>query len=186
MTHLDPAIIAAYVERIISGDERARVDTHLAECAECRREVVAVSDLVRRIRKPAWRSPRVIIPLAAAAGLLFALSPWPGSRDVEPAHREPAVIASQPPMVRAPMGPVAEAPSVIWSEVRGANRYRVTLYDSTGRVLWEAATTDTVVALPASLALQHDARYFWRVHARTGFDRWTESNLVEFRIMDRR
>ena len=79
MTHLDPAIIAAYVERIISGDERARVDTHLAECAECRREVVAVSDLVRRIRKPAWRSPRVIIPLAAAAGLLFALSPWPGS-----------------------------------------------------------------------------------------------------------
>ena len=186
MTHLDPAIIAAYVERVISGDERARVDAHLAECDECRREVVAVSDLVHRARTPAWRSARVIIPLAAAAGLLLVLSPWRVIRDIDPAHREPAVIASQPPTVRAPMGPVVEAPSVIWSEVRGANRYRVTLYDSTGRVLWEAATTDTLVALPDSLALRHDARYFWRVHARTGFDRWTESNLVEFRLMDRR
>ena len=84
------------------------------------------------------------------------------------------------------MGQVTEAPRVIWSEVRGANRYRVTLYDSAGLVLWEVATTDTLATLPASIALRHDARYFWRVRARTGFDRWTESSLVEFRIVDRR
>ena len=168
-----------------AGDERARVDTHLAERDECRRETVTVSDLVRRTRTP-FRSARVIIPLAAAAGLLLVLSPWRVIRDIEQAHREPAAIASEPPRRARQWARWSRRRVSSGSQVRGANRYRVTLYDSTGRVLWEAATTDTLVALPDSLALRHDARYFWRVHARTGFDRWTESNLVEFRLMDRR
>jgi hypothetical protein len=84
--------------------------------------------------------------------------------------------------VIAPRGVVTSAPAVVWSLVPGADRYRVSVFDSVGRVLWETSTADTILAVPDSVGLTHGAAYFWRVHARTGYDRWIESSLVEFRL----
>ncbi|OLD18763.1 MAG: hypothetical protein AUJ01_06985 [Acidobacteria bacterium 13_1_40CM_3_65_5] len=69
-----------------------------------------------------------------------------------------------------------------WSPVAGADRYRVTVFDATGGVVFVADVSDTAVAFPDSVALVPGASYLWKVNARTGFDRWAASELAEFSI----
>jgi hypothetical protein len=82
----------------------------------------------------------------------------------------------------APVGTVANAVALRWTAVAGANRYRITLFDAAGRVLYETRATDTVVALPDSITLMPGRPYLWIVEARVGWDRWSTSELVRFSI----
>ena len=66
--------------------------------------------------------------------------------------------------------------------VAGADRYRVTLFDGGGRVLFETQLADTLAALPDSILLDPGRPYLWKVEARTGWQRWSASGLVEFSI----
>jgi hypothetical protein len=76
-----------------------------------------------------------------------------------------------------------EAFDLRWSAVSGADRYRVTLFTADGQVLYEAETAETFMKLPESLRLAQDSSYHWKVRARTDFDRWVSSELVEFRVV---
>jgi hypothetical protein len=58
----------------------------------------------------------------------------------------------------------------------------VTVFDADGVVLWERAVADTVVGLPAEVPLQSGRPYYWIVAARSDFDRWETSGLIEFTI----
>jgi hypothetical protein len=81
-----------------------------------------------------------------------------------------------------PIAPVAGARTggpLIWSRVDGADRYRVTVFDSGGSPLWQEATRDTTLVLTAD-RLTGGARHHWKVEARLGIDRWTASPLAEF------
>jgi len=73
-----------------------------------------------------------------------------------------------------------------WSAVAGADRYRVTVFDATGGVVYAAEASDTVVAFPDSVSLTPGASYLWKVDARTSFDRWAASDLAEFRVAESR
>ncbi len=53
----------------------------------------------------------------------------------------------------APLGTVSAVEQLVWHGVDGADRYRLTLYDSDGEVLWKATTPDTVVDLPNSVVM---------------------------------
>jgi hypothetical protein len=77
---------------------------------------------------------------------------------------------------------VAAVTDLRWSPVAGADRYRVTVFDATGGVVYASESADTVVAFPDSVALVSGASYLWKVDARTGFDRWAASGLAEFRV----
>jgi hypothetical protein len=77
---------------------------------------------------------------------------------------------------------VANVHDLRWSHVAGADRYRVTVFDATGGVVFASEASDTVVAFPDSIALVPGAAYLWKVDARTGFDRWAASALIEFSI----
>jgi hypothetical protein len=77
---------------------------------------------------------------------------------------------------------VAVVDDLRWSPVAGADRYRVTVFDATGRVMYASEVSDTVVLFPDSVLLVPGAAYLWKVDARTGFDRWAGSELVEFRV----
>ena len=86
--HLTPEIIAAYADGALDARERMATDKHLARCAECRRELASVADLVATApaarRRRSW--PVVAAGLAAAA-LAFVLVPRasvpPSSRTTE-------------------------------------------------------------------------------------------------------
>lgn len=176
VTHLDASLLALYLDRRATEPEGARVEQHLASCPGCRADWVAAQGVVQ---SPRARHPMlVLVPLAAAATLVLLLMPQGRS----PGHREPLVVTTQAPVGIAPSGNVTGPGAMVWSRVPGADRYRVSVFDSAGRVLWEQATPDTAMALPSSVRLAPHAVHFWRVYARTGYDRWVESSLMEFRI----
>jgi hypothetical protein len=192
--HLTDDQLVAYLGHELGTEERLALELHLARCAECRDELVAVTEILqpeqtdRQIRtdRPDRKIPwRTLAPVAAAAAavILMVSRPWsPDSTDDAPQHRDTPAQVSTILIPVAPLGSVSNADQLIWHGVDGADRYRLTLYDSDGEVLWKATTPDTVVDLPESVVLNAGSRYLWRLEARVGWDMWEASELIDFEI----
>ncbi len=187
---LDDEIVAALTEGSLNSVARAAALAHVASCARCRHAVSsvalaindpAVSREVRAAARPRLRFLTIASGVAAAAIVAFVALPWRASNDSS-AHRAPTITAAASPVLTAPVGVVADARSLRWTGVAGADRYRVTLFDATGGVVYETQTGDTAAVLPGSLLLERGRAYFWKVEARTGFNRWSSSDLVEFSV----
>jgi hypothetical protein len=189
---LDDETVAALAAGSTDPTLRASALPHLAECPRCRSAVASVAralsdrSVSREVRKaePLLRGSRyhVALPIAAAAVLMLLV--WsPRSLDeVQPGHRSPTISAAASPAPLSPVGTVADVPILRWSSVAGSDRYRVTLFESGGGVLFEQQLSDTAVALPDSVVLMPGRPYLWKVDARIGWDRWTTSEVVEFRV----
>lgn len=192
---LDDETIAALADGTLESVARAGALPHLAGCSRCRMAVASVAraladpDVARSIAAVPHSSPRrfyrIALPLAAAAAiaLLFA-KPRTPPEDVL-THRAPTITAEAAPSPESPVGRVAEAKTLRWTAVSGADRYRVTLFDAEGQVRYETDLAATVTVLPDSIVLVPGRPYFWKVEARTGFDRWSASELIEFTVAGR-
>jgi len=180
--HLAVAEVAGYLDRRLAAVERARVEDHLAACTECRAEVVAVGRLARSFRNR--RRWVVSAPLAAAAAvLLLTFVPWGRiSERTTPILREPAITTTAAPTPIVPLGAVAALPLLTWTGVPHADRYRVTVFDTNGSLVWETQTPDTAAVVPSTITLRPGVPYFWKVAARTGWDRWVASDLTTFTV----
>jgi hypothetical protein len=178
--HVAPESIAAFLDGRLHGAERALVAEHLCECADCRRELI---DTRRAIRALAMRRAIVVAAgPAMAAGLAFLLLVARADHRPRPPAdglREPAVTVAEPPLARSPVDTVGQVSAFVWSSVPNADRYRLTLFDRHGTVLWEAQLQDTTITLPPSVHLV-PSTYVWRVEARAGWDRWVASPLTAF------
>lgn len=188
----DEETIAAVVDGALDPGERRAAIEHLAACARCRSAVASISRLLAddavaaasaegTARRPGrrWGVP---LGLAAAAALVLVFA-WPRRVDDGlPVHRDPTLTAASTPALVAPVGTIAAAGVLQWRAVTGASRYRLTLFDAQGRVLYETQLADTAAILPDSVAVVSGQSYLWKVEARTGWDRWTTSPLVEFRV----
>jgi len=183
--HLEVDETAAYVDGSVTGEERARMAAHLAACADCRAEVVDVSRIVRSAGASRSRNHGLWIPAVMAAVLaLVWVAPRALRQQSAPQHREEAVTMTVAPRPLIPNGSVDAVSELVWSSVPSATSYRVRVFDAEGTVLWESERTDTVAAVPASIALRRQTAYYWRVEAHTGFDRRAASELVEFSLRD--
>ena len=194
---LDDASVAALAEGVSPHGERPRLVAHLAGCTACRVRVASVTraiasapiaaELARAAAPRARWGGRVAIVTAglAAAAALVMLVPRPP--DDEPAaHRSSPASPAGAPVPTSPLGVVASATHLRWRAVPGADRYRVTIFDREGEVVHELLLADTVLGLPADVELDAGRSYFWKVDARTGWARWTPSELVEFSIPQER
>ena len=180
-THLDEGAVSRYADGAIEVGERARIESHLADCSLCREELGEVGRIVAtrpRRRRVVWLAP---VMAAAAALVIVAVRAIPGPA-VPSVTRDPALTETLGPTVLGPRGPVGRLDSLRWTAVSGATRYRVTLFAPDGRVIWEASQPDTVVALPDSVSVTPDATHYWQVKAETGYGRWVESELVPFTL----
>jgi hypothetical protein len=180
-SHLSDEDVAAYLDRALSQSERTRIEAHLDECDRCRDEVVDVLRLLRR-RSGTRRWVGGLGIAAAAAVVLLTIQAgglgWlPGST-----YREDPVTSTAAPMPIAPLGAVPAVHVMTWTSVPRADRYHVRVFDAGGVVLWETVVSDTSTALPSLVRLAPGLAYYWRVEARTGFDRWAASELVRFTI----
>ena len=122
---------------------------------------------------------------AVAAAAVVALLLWPGSEGTGPAipaHREDPTVVEDLPNPVLPMGTVESARRFQWHPADGADRYRLTLYDEAGMVLWKGETERTSLTLPDSVSLEPEETYLWRVEARTGIDRWIASEMARFDV----
>ena len=182
--HLTTDDVAAYVDGRLAAAERAAVDGHLSQCAECRLEVVDVTRLVRIA--PRRRRWTVLAPLAAAAAVLILFVAPPRTHDTAPPLlREPAVTTTVAPTLKIPRGGVALLRAMTWSSVPHADEYRVTLFDRDGSVAWRTQLADTTVLLPDTVRITRGVPYYWKVDARVEMGRWVGSDLTSF-TLDRR
>jgi predicted anti-sigma-YlaC factor YlaD len=181
--HLDMDETAAYVDGGATAAERARMEAHLATCADCRAELADGSRIVRSAGTARVRASRVWIPAAAAAVLaLMWVAPRALRQQREPQHREAAVTMTVAPRPLLPVGLIDTARAFVWAAVPSANSYRVRVFNAEGTLMWECETADTLAALPDTIELVAQRSYYWRVEAQTGFDRWAASELTEFRL----
>lgn len=182
-THLEPGDLAAYVDGALSPKDRSRIELHLVACDACRDELRAVVQLVSAERSPRrWYLSIGIVAAAAAVTLLIV---HPVRHQPAPVTREPVVTTTVAPVVVAPRGSGEIPRRLVWTSVPHADRYRLTLFDDTGRAVWDTQVTDTSVSLPARIVLQPGGSWFWKVEAQTGWNRWVSSALVRFSIDSR-
>jgi hypothetical protein len=190
---LDAETVAALAEGTLDAEAGARALKHLATCVHCRGAVASVAaaladgpitheiEVVEGRRRRGGPVLRVAVPLAAAATLLLLL--WSPTNDAPGTHRGGGTQGRDVvPVPVGPIGAVANVRSLDWTRVVGSDRYRVTLFDAQGEVLYETEVNDTTAALPDSVRLIPERPYLWKVQARTGWDRWSASDLVEFTI----
>jgi hypothetical protein len=180
--HLTPEQTAGYLDRVLTGGERAVVEAHLATCIDCRDEVIALRPLleVKRRGRRLWGS--VALGAAAAAAVILLVLPG-GISGPEPSqHRDPALDMAPAVKPRVPEGPGLRPALLAWSPVAQASRYRATVFDGEGSILFRAEATDSMLQLPDSLRLAPGKPYFWKVEADLGWDQWVSSRLVEFTV----
>ncbi len=185
--HLDPRIVAGYVDRVLPDAERARIEAHLATCPECRAEVADAARIIATL--PHTRRPRRGVMVSAAgiaAMLLVFLWPRADQDPGNPQHRESSVTTTIAPRVIAPIGGVDSADRFVWSSVPHASLYTLRIFDADGSVVWQRETPDTVLTPPPTLELRSSRSHYWKVEAQTGFQRSTSTELVEFSIRSQR
>lgn len=186
--HLSAADAAAYLDGTLDAADKARAELHLAECTECRREVVELRAVLTKddasrtaapVRAPRRRlSVPVGIAAAAAVLVLFATTVRRSAPLIERAPSDPGSIRLA---THAPEDDVAPGRVVfVWAPAGPASSYRLTLTDSAGAPVWSVSTTDTVVALPAATTLASGRRYHWYVDAVTGDGRTVTSGVRSF------
>lgn len=179
--HLDATEVAAYVDGTLEQAARARVDAHLADCDDCRAEVVAVRRMV--VGAPRWRRWPVLAALAAAAVLLLVI--WPRAPDQRGPERsvvrdgEPAAAA----VVLVAPDSVATLPlSFAWHAVPDATTYRLSLTSATGELIWSGSTPDTAITVPDSVSLPAGGPYYYYVDALLADGTSGTSGVREVRV----
>jgi hypothetical protein len=100
-------------------------------------------------------------------------------------HRDAVLTGTLAPRTIMPSGQTGHFDSLVWTSVPLADLYEVTLFGAEGSVIWVEETTDSVALAPDSLVLRAGETYFWKVRARTGWDRWADSDLTAFAIVAR-
>ncbi|MDQ4079786.1 MAG: hypothetical protein M3125_03435, partial [Gemmatimonadota bacterium] len=164
---LDDETIAALAEGSLEAAAREIAMAHVAACVRCRRAVTsvaralmdpAVSREVRARARPRLQLLTIASGIAAAAIIAVLALPWRSVDDTS-THRAPTIAAAASPVLMAPVGVVADARTLRWTRVSGADRYRVTLFDASGGVLSETLTADTAIALPARVSLERGRSY---------------------------
>lgn len=178
--HLDAASLARYVEGSASSNERTRCEAHLADCHECRADLIESRRILAS--SSSRRRSRLAAPLAAAAAVLLLV--WTGTRHPHamPVTREPAATTTLVPLPVAPLGSVHQVDTLRWRGLPDVLHYRVTLFTGDGQVAWRTTTRDTFVAIRDTLRLVPAAPYYWQVKAETSYGRWVESELVPFTL----
>ncbi len=179
--HLETGEVASYLDRALAPDEQARVEAHLADCADCRRELIEVS----RLRHARFRSRWWVLgpALAAAAAALFFVTRSPDTPATEPVLRdggEPALTIG----LVAP-GDSAVSPGSLtftWRSAAPRASYRLTLSDERGDVVWSATSIDTTQRPPSRVSWRTGRTYFWYVDALLPDGRSVTSGVRRFTV----
>jgi hypothetical protein len=190
-SHLSSEEVAAYIDGAISGSDREQIESHLADCEECRRELVEVRTALRQFRRtPDWR---IIAPAAVAAAAVIALLALPSllsdpdsARDVRVRGPDESVRREGVPLI-AVVNPLdgstiemTEGLVFHWRAPAADASYQLTLGDDAGEVVWTLSTTDTLVTLPESVRLGPGSIYYWYVDALLPDGRSATTEVLQF------
>lgn len=182
-THIEASLVAAYLDGRAATAEAAKVEAHLAECADCRLELIEVRRLLSgQSRRWAWSS---IAVLGAAAVLLLVMGRPGGQRTSDGSttrggQSEPSTPTEIAPAEGATV--LGTAMLFVWSSVDGAAAYRFTVTDERGDVVWTTESADTTVAPAPSVRLLSGHTYYWSVDVLLRDGRSTTTGFHSFRV----
>lgn len=178
--HVSPDTIAAYAEGRASAPVRDTVERHLAECAECRRDVALVVRLRRRsVRR--WALPAASVAAAAVLVVMVSRGWSPDQTLPEPGVRATPGAGSALAVVSPDSVIDAGTSAFTWRPAPGAARYAFTLATPDGRPIFTTETADTSLALPPAVTLEPGRSYLWFVDALTTDGRTATSGLQSLR-----
>ena len=173
MEHLETAVIAAYLDGNLGENDLDDVESHLADCEACSREVLALHDTLRSYERRKVR--RVWLPAVAVAAVLaglFLLQPWvenPALPEREmPLERGAADVDGSSLQALAPENGAsvgARGLGFAWRSVGPGARYLLTLTTVNGDSVWTAVTADTSAVLPNDVTVIPGEEYYWYVDA---------------------
>jgi hypothetical protein len=161
--HLSAEQVAAFVDKGLTPDERAQVEAHLAQCDPCRSEVVEVARLLHARARRRWL---LLLPVAAAAGLLLVMHPFAPSSGRRPIERggTPTSVGAVSTIAPSPDAVLpSPRPTFIWHHAASAASYHLTVTDEVGDVVWTGLTADTTIIIPARIRLEPERAYAWYV-----------------------
>ena len=180
--HISDAELAAYMDRNVAPAERDRVESHLADCDECRRHLIETRKVLGGIDRT--RSLRLVATLAAAAAVLvFVRSEVWTTRQSTTAFS--LVAGPAPRKSRHTRSKRGRQPKR--SRIRlesGVRRGLVPDHSESRRrtPLWSKTTTDTVAILPPSVVLQNGQKHLWVTDALLLDGTTRSTGLREFRV----
>jgi predicted anti-sigma-YlaC factor YlaD len=188
--HIGSEELAGYLDNRLDAAWSARVEAHLASCADCRAELVHARALLdsapAETIEPSVGRARRVRPWLAAAGIL-AIASLPlldralRPRDESPRFRAASSAASRIEIVSPDSRSLnASAITFAWRAVEGASTYHLTLTDSAGTPLFSLVTADTSVQPPAGAELHGGSSYLWYVDGLTREGRTLTSGVHSF------
>jgi len=188
LEHLDSDQVAAYAGGRLNRDDRVAIESHLAECAACRREVADVQPLLRGGRP---RPLLIAAPLVAAAAAVLLIV-FPGRRGNNPAldsaTLRPGSESEGITTLRA-WSPAASATvpqaglRFVWGTDGADALYEITVTDSAGLPLWQTRTPDTTLTPPDTLRLVPGETFHWWVDVLLRDARMATTGVHEFTII---
>jgi anti-sigma factor RsiW len=180
--HLEVDQVAGYLASSLSPTQRAGVQAHLAECAECRAELVEVN----RLRRPNRARTRWVIPAAAAAAAFALVLMGPRLAREETSSPPPVRGGEGGPVVSvvapADGAELAGLPTFTWRGVTGATAYRLSVSRADGDSVWAVTVRDTSARAPESARPAAPDTYYWYVDVLLADGRSVAGTAHEFRI----
>ena len=166
--HLTDELAAAWLDGELTAEERGPVADHLAECDHCREEMAELRQLLKP-RKRSRRRLHLLVPAAAAAAAIIWVAGPMARDDAERIRGDSGAPEGTADVVQviAPAEGALDAgmSRFVWHTAGADVQYTLTLTDEAGSVVWTTSTQDTVLALPPSVRLERNRRYFWYVDA---------------------
>ena len=178
MTDLE---LAAYLDGGLAEPAKARVERHLATCAECREHMVETRVLLNRVSRPR-RIFKISAALAAAVAVILLINPAILRRGSSSDLVRSSSLSAQI-IAYGPTGDVSrKGLAFVWAAEPLALSYRVTVTGGNGSTLWTGSTTDTTIALPDSVRLVVGETYYWVSDAVTSDGRTSFTVLKQFTV----
>jgi len=169
--HLAEEDIAAYLDRTLGPDRRDAVDSHLADCADCRAEIRSAARQLRSQKSRRWWTWGPPALAAAALAVLLVANPF-ATQDpttvTQRAPETPSDVGERIVMVVTPEDGVSlerNALTFVWRPVDSGARYHFTLTNAFGEDVWSTDTTDTLLVVPPDVSLVTSESYLWYVDA---------------------
>lgn len=175
--HLTTAEVSAYLGTRMHDTDRRRLEAHLADCDECRIEVLEVRSILQSApRRSRSRRPLLgVLGVAAAATILISV-PWRVSPRSDPdadtlSLAERAVLSDVGRDSVDVVTPRSDANvprntlTVAWRRGADDTQFTVTLMNTRGDVLWTARTRDSTIMVPDSISLAPGTAYVVYVDA---------------------
>jgi hypothetical protein len=170
--HFEPETVAAYAEHRLNPTDLAQMEAHLAECALCRGEILAVRRIIDPRAASRWRRPPYWAAAAAVVLLMVGgrvswtrFGPGDGLGSLpDRSHAAPGTgLEGHLPEADGSVAPGSEV-RFVWGATAEGSTFRVTVLDERGVLLWSEETGDTAVAMPPGI-LDRGETYFWYVDA---------------------